>query len=288
MPATHEEFHAHLARLSQPTTEGFLVCLRDSGAVAGVVTIDSIIRGRFQSAWLSYAVFAPAAGRGYMSEGLGLVLRYAFCELRLHRLEANIQPANRASLRLAGRLGFRKEGYAPAMLFIDGAWRDHERWAITREMTDFPPVDPSRSPRLGRCEAERPMQGDQSRATRAGRPGRGDRGGKRTPVTLAATVPKYTMWMSHSCSWNHRYLRKPCVAFSGGFCWSGPFAANGTAPRSGAGTRQLAVIRPAAARPRRSSPVIPRYAMISGRGIPGTDHDRGQFWPYMRQNCPRS
>ena len=142
MPATHEEFQAHLARLSQPTAEGFLVCLRDSGALAGVVTIDSIIRGRFQSASLSYAAFAPAAGRGYMSEGLGLVLRYAFCELRLHRLEANIQPANRASLRLAGRLGFRMEGYAPAMLFIDGAWRDHERWAITREMTDFPPVNP--------------------------------------------------------------------------------------------------------------------------------------------------
>ena len=49
---------------------------------------------------------------------------------------------DQASLRLVGRLGFRQEGYAPAMLFIDGAWRDHERWAITREMTDFPPVDP--------------------------------------------------------------------------------------------------------------------------------------------------
>src|SRR5438477_1972148 len=83
MPATREEFQAHLAKLSQPTTEGFLVCLQDSGALAGVVTIDSIIRGRFQSASLSYAAFAPAAGRGYMSEGLGLVLRYAFCELRL-------------------------------------------------------------------------------------------------------------------------------------------------------------------------------------------------------------
>jgi ribosomal-protein-alanine N-acetyltransferase len=142
MPATREDFQAYLAKLSQPATEGFLVCLRDGGALAGVITIDSIIRGRFQSASLSYAAFAPAAGRGYMSEGLGLALRYAFCELRLHRLEANIQPANQASLRLVGRLGFRKEGYAPAMLFIDGAWRDHERWAITREMTDFPPVDP--------------------------------------------------------------------------------------------------------------------------------------------------
>jgi ribosomal-protein-alanine N-acetyltransferase len=142
MPTTPEAFQAHLVRLSQPTTEGFLVCLRDGGAMAGMITIDSIIRGRFQSASVSYGAFAGVAGRGYMSEGLALVLRYAFCELRLHRLEANIQPANQASLRLVGRLEFRKEGYAPAMLFIDGAWRDHERWAITREMTDFPPVDP--------------------------------------------------------------------------------------------------------------------------------------------------
>jgi [ribosomal protein S5]-alanine N-acetyltransferase len=142
MPTTPEAFQTYLAKYSQPTAEGWLVCLRDGGALAGMITIDSIVRGRFQSATLSYAAFAPAAGRGYMSEGLALVLRHAFCELRLHRLEANIQPANQASLGLVSRLGFRKEGYAPAMLFIDGAWRDHERWAITREMTDFPPVDP--------------------------------------------------------------------------------------------------------------------------------------------------
>ena len=142
MPTTREDFQTYLAKFSLPTAEGFLVCLRDGGALAGMITIDSIIRGRFQSASVSYAAFAAAAGRGYMSEGLGLALRYAFGELRLHRLEANIQPANRASLGLVGRLGFRKEGYAPAMLFIDGAWRDHERWAITREMTAFPPVDP--------------------------------------------------------------------------------------------------------------------------------------------------
>jgi ribosomal-protein-alanine N-acetyltransferase len=142
MPTTPEDFRAYLARFSQPAAAAFLVCMRDGGAMAGLVTIDSIIRGRFQSASLSYAAFAPAAGQGYMSEGLGLVVRYAFTELRLHRLEANIQPANQASLRLVGRQGFRKEGYSPAMLFIDGAWRDHERWAITREMTPFPPVTP--------------------------------------------------------------------------------------------------------------------------------------------------
>jgi ribosomal-protein-alanine N-acetyltransferase len=142
MPMTPEVLGAYLARYDRPGTEGFLVCLRDGDGIAGVVTIDSIVRGRFQSATLSYAAFAPAAGRGYMSEGLALVLEYAFTELRLHRLEANIQPANQASLRLIRRLGFRQEGYSPDMLFIDGAWRDHERWAITRDMTDFPPVTP--------------------------------------------------------------------------------------------------------------------------------------------------
>ena len=142
LPATPGEFQAYLARMRRPGTEGRLVCVRDGGAMAGVIIVDSIIRGRFQSASLSYAAFAPAAGRGYMTEGLDLVLRYAFGELRLHQLEASIQPANRASLALVQRQGFRKEGYSPDMLFIDGAWRDHERWAITREMTGLPAAGP--------------------------------------------------------------------------------------------------------------------------------------------------
>ena len=113
MPTTPEAFQTYLAKYSQPTAEGWLVCLRDGGALASMITIDSIVRGRFQSATLSYAAFAPAAGRGYMSEGLALVLRYAFCELRLHRLEANIQPANQASLRLVGRRGSARRATPP-------------------------------------------------------------------------------------------------------------------------------------------------------------------------------
>jgi ribosomal-protein-alanine N-acetyltransferase len=69
-----------------------------------------------------------------MSEALKLVVSYAFGELGLHRLEANVQPENAASIRLVQRSGFRNEGYSPHYLFIDGDWRGHERWAITREM----------------------------------------------------------------------------------------------------------------------------------------------------------
>jgi|HubBroStandDraft_1064217.scaffolds.fasta_scaffold59114_2 ribosomal-protein-alanine N-acetyltransferase len=133
-PSTPEAFQAYLARYQQPSEESLLVCLLSTGAIAGMVNINSIIRGRFQNGSLSYAAFAPAAGQGYMTEGLGLAIRHAFEQLRLHRLEANIQPGNHASLRLVQRLGFRREGYTPDMLFIDGRWRDHERWAITTTM----------------------------------------------------------------------------------------------------------------------------------------------------------
>jgi ribosomal-protein-alanine N-acetyltransferase len=131
LPATPEDFQAYIRRYEQPDEESLLICLRSTGAIAGIANINSIIRGRYQCGSLGYAAFAPTAGKGYMTEGLGLVVRHAFEQLRLHRLEANIQPGNHASLNMARRLGFRREGYSPEMLFIDGAWRDHERWAIT-------------------------------------------------------------------------------------------------------------------------------------------------------------
>jgi [ribosomal protein S5]-alanine N-acetyltransferase len=62
-----------------------------------------------------------------------LVLREAFTRLDLHRLEANIQPANARSIALAKRCGFALEGFSPRYLKIGGRWRDHERWAIRKE-----------------------------------------------------------------------------------------------------------------------------------------------------------
>lgn len=130
LPATAEEFQVWMRRFDDGTNLGFLVRVRETGAAAGTVNINSIIRGRYQGASLGYAAFAPSAGRGYLTEGLAATLEHAFTNLRLHRLEASIQPANTASLALVQRLGFRYEGVSPGYLYIDGAWRDHERWAI--------------------------------------------------------------------------------------------------------------------------------------------------------------
>lgn len=122
-----------LIRAAGPSRQRLLVCRRADDAVVGVVNLNEIVRGAFQSAYLGYYGFAPHAGQGYMTEGLGLVLRHAFRDLGLHRLEANIQPGNRASRALVRRLGFRREGFSPRYLRIGGRWRDHERWAILRE-----------------------------------------------------------------------------------------------------------------------------------------------------------
>ena len=68
-----------------------------------------------------------------MAEGLRQAITYAFKKLKLHRLEANIQPGNRRSIGLVKRLGFRKEGFSPRYVKIGGRWRDHERWALLAE-----------------------------------------------------------------------------------------------------------------------------------------------------------
>ena len=132
-PETSRQFDAYLARSHAESERCFLVCQRGDNALAGVINLSQISRGFFQSAYLGYYAFAPAAGRGLMAEGLELVLRHAFGKLKLHRLEANIQPGNDRSRLLVERAGFEYEGYSPRYLKIGGRWRDHERWAITRE-----------------------------------------------------------------------------------------------------------------------------------------------------------
>lgn len=119
------------------TTAGDFVSLVgwriDDNTLAAVVNLSQIVRGGFQSCYCGYYANAATAGNGLTRETLELSLRHAFGAEGLHRVEANVQPDNARSLALVRRVGFRHEGFSPRYLHIDGAWRDHERFAITVE-----------------------------------------------------------------------------------------------------------------------------------------------------------
>lgn len=126
-PRDAEAFTRYLARFDHIAHHGFVVDL--DGQLAGVVNLSNIVMGAFCSGYLGYYAFAGFERRGLMTQGLNAVVRHAFTTLGLHRVEANIQPGNAASIALAQRCGFRLEGYSPRYLKIAGRWRDHERWA---------------------------------------------------------------------------------------------------------------------------------------------------------------
>ncbi len=129
-PANPAQFRAYIERMAQPTNCAFLVCRRDNETIAGVINITNIVLGLFRSGYVGYYAFTGHERQGYMREGLQAVVRHAFKSLKLHRLEANIQPGNTASVTLVKACGFSQEGYSPRYLKIGGRWRDHERWAI--------------------------------------------------------------------------------------------------------------------------------------------------------------
>lgn len=132
-PSDDDRFATYLVDSRRPDFEAMLLCRYSDLAILGFFNLSQISRGSLQSAYLGYAVGKPYAGQGYMREGIRLVLRHAFVILRLHRVEANIQPGNKASIALAQGAGFRREGFSPRYLKIGGRWRDHERWAILAE-----------------------------------------------------------------------------------------------------------------------------------------------------------
>jgi len=127
------DFDIWFSRCQKGAIVGLVVRKADSSEIVGLININEIVAGSFQSGYLGYYGSADHAGQGYMTEALQLAVRYAFDKLDLHRLEANIQPENIRSIALVRRVGFAQEGFSPKYLFVDGKWRDHERWAILNE-----------------------------------------------------------------------------------------------------------------------------------------------------------
>jgi [ribosomal protein S5]-alanine N-acetyltransferase len=126
-------FRHMLARSRSRNRLAALVCARDSGCIMGMVSLNEIVRGPFQSATMGYWIGREHSRQGYMREAVSLMLGHAFAALGLHRVEANIIPRNKPSIALARVCGLRYEGTARLYLQIAGKWEDHQHWAITRE-----------------------------------------------------------------------------------------------------------------------------------------------------------
>jgi len=132
-PGDAEGFRALVARGGGGDLVSLAGWRAADNTLVAIVNLGQIVRGLFQSCYCGFYANATTAGRGFTRETLQLALHHAFSVLGLHRVEANVQPGNAASLALVRRVGFRREGVSPRYLHIDGAWRDHERFAITVE-----------------------------------------------------------------------------------------------------------------------------------------------------------
>ena len=132
-PLDRQSFQNYVERNETDANECFVICRKPDDKIVGAINLSQIFRKGFQNAYLGYSLGVKYTGEGYMTEAINLILRYAFNSLKLHRIEANIQPHNTASIEVVKRCGFSKEGFSPKYLKVSGKWRDHERWAIIKE-----------------------------------------------------------------------------------------------------------------------------------------------------------
>ena len=102
-----------------------LVQPRHPGKIIGLAGLNEIVRGAFQSCFISYKLDHTLWGRGCGSEAIAYGAEWAFRALGLHRVEANIMPRNTASRRAAAKAGFVEEGLSRKYLKINGVWEDH-------------------------------------------------------------------------------------------------------------------------------------------------------------------
>ncbi|MBW0252578.1 MULTISPECIES: GNAT family N-acetyltransferase [unclassified Cellulomonas] len=107
--------------------------IEHAGELVGQLTVSGITYGSLYSASVGYWVAQHVAGRGITPTAVALATDHCFTALGLHRVEVNIRPENRPSLRVVEKLGFRDEGLRERYLHIQGAWCDHRTFALTTE-----------------------------------------------------------------------------------------------------------------------------------------------------------
>ncbi|MFD0589040.1 GNAT family N-acetyltransferase [Paenibacillus sp. GCM10027627] len=111
----------------------YLVCLKQTDAVIGEVILSEVVRDNLQGCWIGYFLDREHNGKGYMTEAVKLVVRHAFEQLGLHRIEAGVMPHNGASTQVLLKAGFAKEGISRKNVKINGNWEDHQLLAIIED-----------------------------------------------------------------------------------------------------------------------------------------------------------
>lgn len=132
---TVASFGEYVRTLSNQARSGTMLpfAVELDGELVGQLTVASITYGSLCSASIGYWVSEHVAGRGVTPTGVAMATDYCWYVLGLHRIEINIRPENRPSLRVVEKLGFRDEGVRERYLHIQGGWRDHRTFALTSE-----------------------------------------------------------------------------------------------------------------------------------------------------------
>lgn len=107
--------------------------------IIGTVGFSNVVWGAFRSAFLGYKLDLAYLNRGYMTRSVALVTEYAFKTLGLHRIEANVMPKNKQSLRVLEKNGYEPEGISKHYLNINGIWEDHIHMVRLNEEKDEAP-----------------------------------------------------------------------------------------------------------------------------------------------------
>jgi ribosomal-protein-alanine N-acetyltransferase len=115
---------------AQGSAVAFFIFETGAGRLVGGITLANIRHGVAQSGQIGYWIGERFAGQGYMLEALGLVSRFAFDTMRLHRIEAACIPDNKRSIRVLEKAGFQREGLLRSYLRINGIWQDHYLYAL--------------------------------------------------------------------------------------------------------------------------------------------------------------
>ena len=133
VPTSVKAFQRYVQEMNTVDDQAYVASRTDTREMVGVVELQDIFRGDFQNAYLIYYGFAGQLQQGFMKAAVQQVINKAFGSMKLHRLEANIQSNNTASVALIKACGFKKEGVSRQFLRKNGEWRDHERWALLNE-----------------------------------------------------------------------------------------------------------------------------------------------------------